>query len=256
MAAIRATHERALSAKAHALESAALLALAEPPTPQARKSSSIAGVPVPPVVRIFIADTHEIFRIGIVSALKKHLNWKIVGKAGSSREICAMATLTAPDIIIVDCSLPGAIETIRKIHSAFSKIEILALAACSSDELTKNVLQAGARALVLKSDGKKHLLDAIECLAAHKPYPVSKSSEPSLDPDSIIPRSAPNALSACERMVVQLIAEGYSNKETSEILHRSQKTIETHRASAMRKLNLDSTAALVRYAVRTGIVEP
>src|SRR5262249_16216414 len=116
---------------------------------------------------------------------------------------------------------------------------------------------AGARGYLLKSDAKQYLIAAVESLAAHKPFFTGRVSEQLLD--SFLSAQAPKAegtLSPREREVVQLIAEGHSNRQMSAILNLSIKTIETHRASAMRKLNVTSTAAIVRYAIRNKLVEP
>ena len=125
-----------------------------------------------------------------------------------------------------------------------------------SDVLIREVLEAGARAYLLKSDANRHLVAAVESLAAHKPFFTGRVSEQLLDTFLSRQRGNDTSLSPRERVIVQLIAEGHSNKQMSEILGLSIKTIETHRASAMRKLNVTSTAAVVRYAIRNKLVEP
>ena len=126
-----------------------------------------------------------------------------------------------------------------------------------SDVLVGELLEAGARAYLLKSDAKQYLIAAVEALADHKPFFTGRISQQLLDAFLATHQGKPEAaLSPRERVIVQLIAEGHSNREMSEILNLSVKTVETHRAAAMRKLNLKSTAALVRYAVRNRLVEP
>jgi DNA-binding NarL/FixJ family response regulator len=127
-----------------------------------------------------------------------------------------------------------------------------------SEVLVEEALRAGARAFLLKSDAPHYLVAAVESLAGHTPFLTGKLSEKLLDSflASEGHSAPPPLLSARERVVIQLIAEGNSNKNISGILNLSVKTIETHRAAAMRKLQLTSTAALVRYAIRNKLVEP
>ena len=117
----------------------------------------------------------------------------------------------------------------------------------------REVLEAGAKGFLLKSDARKFLIAAVESLAAHQPFFTGKVSETLLE--TYLAKGTPTLLTSRERSIVQLIAEGQTNKRIADILSISPKTVETHRASAMRKLNLDTTAALIRYAVRSGLVE-
>ena len=126
-----------------------------------------------------------------------------------------------------------------------------------SDVLIGELLEAGARAYLLKSDAKQYLIAAVESLADHRPFFTGRvSSNCSIRFSRPISGKTEAPLSPRERVIVQLIAEGHSNKEMGEILNLSVKTIETHRAAAMRKLNVTSTAAIVRYAIRNKLIEP
>jgi len=119
--------------------------------------------------------------------------------------------------------------------------------------LIQELLQAGARGYLLKSDARRHLIAAIEALAAHKPFFTASISD-ALTPFLGTPDRQRSILTGRERLVVQLIAEGHTNKQIANVLNISPKTVETHRAAVMRKLTLSSSASLVRYAVRNGML--
>jgi DNA-binding NarL/FixJ family response regulator len=210
-------------------------------------------------IRILIADDHEVVRSGLKAILEARPGWEVVAEVGDGKEAIAQAVETRPDVAIVDYSLPliNGIEATRQIRARAPHTEVLIFTMHDSDALVDEALQAGARAFLLKSEAPHYLVSAVESLSGHKPFFTGKLSEKLLDSflSSHGHRSAP-VLSARERVVVQLIAEGNSNKDMSAILNLSVKTIETHRSSAMRKLNITSTAALVRYAVRNKLVEP
>jgi DNA-binding NarL/FixJ family response regulator len=212
------------------------------------------------VTRILIADDHEVVRSGLRSILETREGWLVVAEAADGKEAIAKAIETKPDVAIIDYSLPtmNGIEATRQIRARVPTAEVLIFTMHDSDILVGEVLQAGARAYLLKSEANQYLVSAVESLAHHKPFFTGKLSQQLLDVFlSAAQHGKPGmSLSPRERTVVQLIAEGYSNREMSEILNLSIKTIETHRAAVMRKLNVDSTAAIVRYAIRNKIVEP
>jgi DNA-binding NarL/FixJ family response regulator len=211
------------------------------------------------VTRILIADDHEVVRSGLRSILEAHEGWEVVAEAADGKEAVNKAFETKPDIAIVDYSLPlfNGVEVTRQIKARAPDIEILIFTMHESDALISDLLQAGARAFLQKSDAKEHLISAIDALAAHEPFFTGKISEKLLESFLLAhhKRSA-DELSPRERSVIQLIAEGHTNKEMGDILSLSVKTVETHRATAMRKLNISSTAGLVRYAIRHKLVEP
>jgi DNA-binding NarL/FixJ family response regulator len=213
----------------------------------------------PRVTRILIADDHEVVRSGLRSILETHEGWEVVAEAADGKEAISRAVETRPDVAIVDYSLPmmNGIEVTRQIRARLPAAEILIFTMHDSKALVGELLEAGARAYLLKSDAKEHLMAAVASLADHKPFFTGRISEALLETFlSAHHHKDENSLSPRERVIVQLIAEGHSNKGMSGILNLSVKTIETHRATAMRKLNLQSTAALVRYAVRNKLVEP
>ena len=210
-------------------------------------------------IRILVADDHEVVRSGLKAILEARPGWQVVAEAGDGKEAILKAVEAKPDIAIVDYSLPvmNGVEATRQIRARAPMTEILIFTMHDSDALLDEALQAGARAFLLKSDAQHYLVAAVESLSRRKPFFTGKMSEKLLDTFLAAQghRNAP-ILSPRERIVVQLIAEGNSNKEMSAVLNVSIKTIETHRSSAMRKLNITSTAGLVRYAIRNKLVEP
>ena len=170
----------------------------------------------------------------------------------------AKAIETVPHIAIVDYSLPilNGLEVTRQIRQRLPRTEVLIFTMHEDDALVTELLQAGVRGYLLKSDASRYLIAAIDSLAARKPFFTSSVSEALLQ--SFIARTGRevSALTPRERQIVQLIAEGYTNKVIAQLLNISHKTVETHRAAVMRKLNFASPAALVRYAIRNKLVEP
>lgn len=210
------------------------------------------------MTRILIADDHEVVRSGLRSILEAQPNWEVVAEAADGKEAVVKALETKPDIAVLDYSLPilNGIEVTRQIRTRVPQTEVLVFTMHESDTLMRDLLQAGARGYLLKSDAKQFLITAIQSLAAHKPFFTSRVSETLLESFLTTTDGERGILTARERSVVQLIAEGRTNKQIANVLNISLKTVETHRASAMRKLNLTSTAAVVRYAIRNRLVEP
>ena len=208
--------------------------------------------------RILIADDHEVVRSGLRAILEAREGWHVVAEAENGKDAIAKALECKPDVAIVDYSLPlmNGIEATRQIRARVPGTEVLIFTMHDSDVLVGELLEAGARAYLLKSEANQFLIAAVEALAHHRPFLTGRVSEQLLKSFLATHRAKTDLLSPRERLVVQLIAEGYGNKEMGEILNLSVKTIETHRAAAMRKLNLTTTAALVRYAVRNKLVEP
>ncbi|HYJ52986.1 MAG TPA: response regulator transcription factor, partial [Allosphingosinicella sp.] len=163
-----------------------------------------------------------------------------------------------PDIAILDYSLPklNGYDLTVALKRELPRIEILIYTMYDRESLILDVLRAGARGFILKSETEDHLLAAISALAIHRPYFSGGVSETLLEQFlKTKPQTALSALTHREREVVQLIAEGKINKEIARQLEISVKTVETHRATAMHKLKLRTTAELVRYAVRNSIIE-
>jgi DNA-binding NarL/FixJ family response regulator len=211
------------------------------------------------MTRILIADDHEVVRSGLRSILEAHEGWEVVAEARDGKEAITKAVVTKPDVAIIDYSLPmmNGVEATRQIRARVPTAEVLIFTMHDSDVLIGELLEAGARAYLLKSDAKQYLIAAVESLAGHKPFFTGRVTEQLLETFLAKQQVKTDAaLSPRERVVVQLIAEGHGNKDMSEILNLSVKTIESHRAAAMRKINVTSTAAIVRYAIRNKLVEP
>ena len=214
--------------------------------------------------RILIADDHDTVRSGLRAVLEGRAGWEVVAEARDGNEAVARAVEKRPDVAIVDYEMPfmTGVEVARRIREHQLATEILIFTMHDSELLALQAFRAGARAFLLKSDANKMLLAAVESLIVHKPfYAGSFSSELkgmflSELKGMATGKGDPNqVLSPREKTIVKLVAEGHSNKGVSAILNLSIKTTETHRAAAMRKLNINSTAGLVRYAVRSKLVE-
>ena len=205
---------------------------------------------------VLIADDHEVVRSGLRTILEAHPNCEVVAEASDGKEAVRKAIETKPDIAVVDYSMPFAngVEVTRQIRAQLPKTEVLFLTMHDSEEVFQQALGAGARGYVTKSDARQHFLAAIEALALHKPFFSSKISEALLTSFLKKPEDA-SYLTKRELEVVQLVAEGHTNRQMAHLLNISPKTVETHRASINRKLNLSAPADLVRYAIRNKLVE-
>jgi DNA-binding NarL/FixJ family response regulator len=212
-------------------------------------------------VRILIADDHELIRRGLVASLAERPDWTIVAEAADGRQACELAALHVPDIAVLDLTMPelNGLDVTRHIRASTPKTRILIVTAHESEQLIREVLDAGAMGYVLKSDAGRVLVQAIEALLDERPFFTSKVARFVLDgylrssEDSASPAAV--ALSPRERHIVQLLAEGSNNKEVARTLQLSIKTVETHRSNIMRKMEFGSLADLVRYAIRNKIVD-
>ena len=208
------------------------------------------------LIRILIADDHEIVRLGIRSILEAQPNWEVVAEATDGKQAIARAMETRPDVAVIDYSLPliNGIEVTRQIHRRLPSTEVLIFTMHDSEMLVDELLTAGARGYLLKSDATDYLVRAVEAVAAHKPFLTDQVSEILLH--SYRTSRRPSILTPREREVVQLIAEGCTSRQIARILRLSVRTVEAHRSAVMHKLNLSSSVSLVRYAVRNKFVEP
>lgn len=209
--------------------------------------------------RILIADDHEVVRSGLRAIIEARSNWAVAGEASDGEQAITLALDTRPDVIIADYSMPvvSGLEVSRRVKVLQLRSEVLILTMHESDELLTEALLAGVRGFLLKSDAKRHLVSAIEALLEGRPYFTSVVLEKLLVNYQLNKQNRSGMLlTAREQNVVQLIAEGHTNKVISSMLKLSVKTVETHRASAMRKLGMSSTAELVRYAIRKRLVSP
>lgn len=211
------------------------------------------------MLNILIVDDHEMVRKGIRELVQEHTDWRICGESVNGREAVRMASQLKPNIVVIDLSMPemNGLEAIRQIRNACAEVEILIYSVHDSEQLIGQSIEAGARAYVVKSEAGKYLIEAIEALSRHEPFFTSKACESLL---KIVNRADwnvhVNSLSAREREIVKMLAEGMANKEIAAELCISVKTVETHRAAIKRKLGITSLAHLVRYAISNHLVQP
>jgi len=214
------------------------------------------------VFRILVADDHEVVRKGLVALLQAQPDWQVVGEASEGREAVEKAQQLKPDVVILDIGMPNlnGLEATRQILKFNPQARILILTLHDSDQVVREVLNAGARGFLLKSDAARDLVAAVEALRRDKTYFTSKVAAMVLEgylkggtPGAAITPGR-NRLTPREREIVQLLAEGKSTKEVAVALGLSVKTAETHRSNIMRKLQLHSVSDLVLYAVRNNIV--
>ena len=215
-------------------------------------------------LRILIADDHDLVRRGLKALVETHPGWEICGEADSGRDAVAKVEELRPDIAVLDISMPelNGVEATRRIRKISPHTEVLILSVHQSDQLIREILDAGAKGYIVKSDSDRDLVIALEALASHKPFFTPSATEMLLNgytksgSHTALPEPLGERLTSREREIVQLLAEGKSSKEVASDLGISVKTAETHRANIMRKLDLHSVSELVRYAVRNEIIEP
>ena len=207
--------------------------------------------------QILIADDHEVVRSGLRAIIETRPDWIVGGEAIDGRAAIALALEMKPDVAIVDYSMPlmNGLEVSRRIKSHRLRTEVLILTMHESEEILTEVLLAGVRGFLLKSDARKDLIAAVEALLDHRFYFTGVLLEKLLH-DYLLSKKDKSevVLSSREQSIVQLVAEGHTNKSVGAVLNVSVKTVETHRASAMRKLGISSTAELVRYAIRAKLI--
>jgi len=213
--------------------------------------------------RILIADDHELVRRGVRTLLEAHPGWEVCGEALTGREAVEKARASNPDVVVMDISMPelNGLEATRQIVKVLPKTEVLVLTVHESEQVEQEVLAAGARGYILKSDDGRDLVTAIEQLRRHRPFFTAKVTRMVLD--NYIHNRAPGAgpglgpsLTSREREVAQLLAEGKGNKEVATLLGISLRTVECHRSNLLRKLGLHNLTELVHYAIRNKMVEP
>jgi DNA-binding NarL/FixJ family response regulator len=210
---------------------------------------------------IFVADDHRIVREGLRRIIEEVPGYKVVGEAGDGLKILSSIKKLKPDIIILDISMPNlrGIEAIHKIRRANKKIEILILTMHKNEEYVYECLVSGAQGYLLKEDADTELISAIKSINQGNIY-VSSSFTSDVIKEFVKRKDhkkgkSLGSLTNREREILQLIAEGKSNKKISRLLSISVRTVEHHRFSIMRKLNETNIAGLVRYAVKSGLIE-
>lgn len=210
------------------------------------------------MLRLLIADDHDVVRTGLHAILSGQPGWEVVAEAEDGKRAVELVAETLPNVTILDYQLPimNGIEATREIRAFHPETEVLIFTMHESEPLVRELLEAGARGYLLKSDAQRFLIAAVEALARHQPFFTGRVSEALLSAYLSGAPSTGDVLTHRERSVVQLIAEGRTNKEAAQLLAINLKTVETHRAAAMRKINAHSAADLIRYAIRNKLVEP
>jgi DNA-binding NarL/FixJ family response regulator len=214
-------------------------------------------------VRILIADDHDVMREGTRAIIERQPGWEVCGVAATGREAVEQAIALEPDVVVMDMTMPelNGLDAAQQIRRRLPQTEIIIFTAHQTDELIREVFEAGAKSFIFKSEAHHFLVAAIQSLSEHKPFFTNKVAEvlfaEIINRSGVAPHAAESSkrLSAREREVVQLLAEGKSNKDVAGALGISIRTAETHRASVLRKLSLDSLASLVRYAIRHKMIE-
>lgn len=214
-------------------------------------------------MRILIADDQEIVREGVRVMVEREPGWEVCGVAENGRNAIDLAKKLKPDAMILDLKLAefDGLEGVRQIRQAVPETEILVLSALESEDLIEQAFESGAKGYLQKAQAGRWLVPALRSLGNHKTFLTDEVSAmllsrflaPSAGTEKISRVS--ERLTAREREIVRLVAEGKSNRETALALGISIRTSESHRAAAMRKLRLKSLADVIRYAIRNGIVD-
>jgi len=213
-------------------------------------------------IRILIADDHNIVREGVRMILDGQEDFEVVGEASTGRQAVEEARRLRPDVVVMDISMPdmNGIEATSKIRSELSDTQVMGLTMHEDESYVFELLKAGAAGYVLKRAASEDLVSAVR--AAHQGEAFLYPTVAKMVVQDFLQRATPqeqatlDGLTAREREVLTLIAEGLTNQEIAGRLYISIKTVQTHRAHIMEKLNLHDRTELVRYAIRKGLIEP
>lgn len=212
-------------------------------------------------IRILLADDHTIVRNGIRSLLEDEPDMQVIGEAEDGHAAVRMTAQFEPDVVVMDIAMPllNGLEATRQIKRDHPDVKVLILTMHENEEYIRQVLAAGAMGYILKDAAVRDLLGAIRAVcrgeAVLSPAITRLVIEDYLRWGDLQPEQQDNSLSAREREVLQLIAEGYTNKQIAEILAISIKTVQSHRANLMRKLDLHDRGELIKYAIQKKIIE-
>ncbi|MGI8744104.1 MAG: response regulator [Bryobacteraceae bacterium] len=209
------------------------------------------------MIRILLADDHAMVRKGFRLILEAQSDMSIVGEAGNGREAVELAESLHPDVIVMDVSMPelNGIEATRRLAASSPRTRVLALSMHKDSVYVREILRAGARGYLLKDSIDSELVSAVRAVAKGDGYLAPAVSDAVLTDYRRHVTDPLDLLSSREREVLQMIAEGKTNKEVASALNLSVYTIDAHRGKIMEKLNLHSTGELVRFAVRNGLVD-
>jgi DNA-binding NarL/FixJ family response regulator len=212
---------------------------------------------------VLIADDHEVVREGTRALILRESNFEVCGMARDGREAVELATKLKPDIVVLDITMPemDGVEAVRQIRRHSRKTRILIFSALQSETTIQELFRAGVKSYIRKGDPGDNLIAALQALASDKPFFTPGVSDLLFsrflhdDTTTTKTAAAEESLSSREREILRLVAQGGSNKSVAAALGVSTRTVETHRAAIMRKLRTSSTAELVRYAIRNGLIE-
>jgi two-component system, NarL family, response regulator NreC len=211
--------------------------------------------------RVLLADDHRLMRSGLRLVIERHPDFTVVGEADDGRQAVAMAESLKPDVIVMDIGMPSlnGIEAARQISEKQPEIAIVMLSMHSDEGYVLRALKAGARAYLLKDSAEEDLTQAIEAVRDGKSFFSPAVSRVLLQDymrklERVGAEDSYDLLTAREREILQLVAEGKSSKEIATLLNLSTYTVETHRSNIMQKLNLKGIPELILYAVRKGLI--
>lgn len=211
-------------------------------------------------IRVVLVDDHQMVREGIRSMLAASEGIEVVGEGTNGAEAAELAEKLMPDVMILDVTMPGVngIEAMKEIRKKSPETEVLALSMHSADQVVSDMLRAGAAGYLVKTGSVKELAKAIRVVMTGQTFLSEEVAD--LVPPELVRREKSDEeergeLTAREREVLKLVAEGRSSKEIAEALYVTTKTVVFHRQSIMRKLHLRSVAELTKYAVRMGLTE-
>ena len=209
--------------------------------------------------RILLADDHKIVRDGLRSLLEREADIQVAAEAENGRRALQLARKLAPDIVIMDISMPdlNGIDATRQITSEQPGVKVIALSMHSQRQFVEGMLRAGVSGYLLKDTAFEELVKAVRIVLSGKKY-LSPDITEIVFQEYLRPQAEPNGLSTAEltlreREVLQLLAEGRTTREIAEALHISVKTVESHRKNVMDKLDLHTVAELTKYAIREGL---
>lgn len=202
-----------------------------------------------------LADDHKILREGLKNVIEQKTNLRVVGEATNGREAIKRCIEMAPDVVIMDVAMEGlnGIEATRQIVQNNSNIKVIALSMHSNKRFILGMFKAGAYGYLLKDCEASELIAAINTVAQNKKYLTQNISGIILNELMTGPQEETSELTAREKEILQLIAEGKSSKEIGEMLFLSSKTVDAHRKNIMDKLNLHNIPELTKYAIRSGL---
>ncbi len=212
-------------------------------------------------IRVLLVDDHAILREGIRALLEKQDNIEVVAEAADGREAIPKVAQSCPDVVVLDISMPmmDGLESTRQIKRENPDIKVLVLTMHDNEEYFFQLLRAGASGYVTKKSVSRELVSAIEAVYRGDSFFCPSMAKFLLSDflrlDKTVENTDQEELTPREREIVKLIAEGYTNQQIADLLHRSVKTIESHRSNILRKLDIHDSIELVKYAVRKKLIE-